>query len=430
MENLFYNDDAGLDWLFAQARRYPLLDAAEEAALDGGKWRAIDELQLLFLADGSTRAYLMRWARQLLDAPPTARNVPDKRHGRLLKRELADYFPGKPLRGALQAFHDALSAADSGTQRSDALRALQLPAALVAGLGELFSGEATPRGAAAALRHWQSIWDTDGEFATLSVAASTRRSMRQRLREYHAARTALVNHNLRLVFSIAGRMGNRNVAYRDLVQEGVFGLMRAAEKFQSSRGYRFSTYAYNWINQAIRRALADQDGIVRLPTQVMEQVGRLHRERMQHIDRTGNEPGAKALAERLELPVAEVEELRALGNLGLSLETPHSADPDDGVNLGATLAGGPFGATAEAAEQRSLRRNLMQRLQQLKPAERNVIVSRWGLESRQATSRAEIGLQMGVSAERVRQLEVSALQKLGGDRELRNTYLDQVEEDG
>lgn len=429
METLYHNDDTGLEWLFAQAREYPLLTAVEEAAIDARKWRAIDDLQLLFLADDAIRAYLARWTQQLLETPPTANNVRDRQHGRLLKRDLSAYLPGKPLHEALQAFHRALNSEGDATPRAT-IKALQLPAALVAGLGELFSGEPTLRGVAAALQHWQTLWNSDDDFPLIDVAATTRRGIRQRLRDYDDARTALVNHNLRLVFSIGNRLGSRNVAYRDLVQEGIFGLMRAAEKFQSSRGYRFSTYAYNWITQSMRRALADQDGIVRLPTQVMEQVGRLHRERMQHIDRTGNEPAARELAQRLNLPLADVEELRTLGNLGLSLETPHSADPDGDINLGSTLAGGPFGATAEAAEQRSLRRSLKQRLQQLKPAERNVIVSRWGLENRQPLSRAEIGLQMGVSAERVRQLEVAALQTLRQDRELLGTYLGEVGEEG
>ncbi|MCB1842870.1 MAG: sigma-70 family RNA polymerase sigma factor [Halioglobus sp.] len=425
MEHVFHNDDAGLDWLFAQARRYPLLDAHEETEFDQRKWRAITDLQTLYLADDATRAYLCRWTRQLLDAPPHARNIAQRQHAQLLRRELADYLPDKALHAELRALHAALQTSRDEDARS-ALASLQLPAALVAGMGELLSGEREPRGVAAALLAWQATWEPTSTPASVA-ADTTRQGIRQKLRDYRSARSKLVNHNLRLVFSIAGRMNTRSVSFRDLVQEGVFGLMRAAEKYETSRGYRFSTYAYNWITQSMRRALADQEGIVRLPTQVMEQVGKLHRERMHHIDKTGEEPGARILAERLDVPLAELEELRVIGNLGLSLETPHTADADEGMNLGATLAGGPFDAAADEAQRVSLQRTLMQRLQQLKPAERSVIVNRWGLEDRQSLSRAEIGLQMGVSAERVRQLEVAALQKLRHDPQLFSTYRDQME---
>ncbi|MDZ7784060.1 MAG: RNA polymerase sigma factor RpoD/SigA [Halioglobus sp.] len=416
-------ENEALEWLFAQARSFPLLDAREEAAIDGRKWRAIDRMQELMVGDAQGHAYLRHWTLQLLENPPDARSVPLRHHALLLKRELADYAPGRAGREALEALQAALDDSGNRPRQLAALRALHLPAALVAGLAELLGGEPEPRGIAAALRYWETCWPGGRGDTPQSASQSARAALLEALRTYHGARARLINHNMRLVFSVAGRFTGGTVPFRDLVQEGMFGLMRAAEKFRADRGNRFSTYAYNWIAQSSRRALADQGGIVRFPTQVTEQIGRLYRERMQTVNRTGEEPTLTELAASLDMAPDEVEGLRQLGNLGISLESP-VADDSDGPTLGDNLADGPFAPTAAAAEHASLRRNLLQRVDALKPVQRTVVMRRWGLHGARAQTRAEIGQDLGVSTERVRQLEMAALEALRGDDQLRETFRD------
>jgi len=419
METRYEAQDAGLEWLFAQARRYPLLEAIEEADIDAAKWAAIAHLQALFLEDAAARHYLSTLVRQLLADPPDAQRIAVRQHARLLRRELGDYLPGKARHGAAQRF---LAALDGGAPTSPAsLAALHLPAALVAGIGEVLTDATDRRGVAAALAYWASTWGDGAASGADRSSVPTRQEMVRQLGVYHRARGKLVNHNLRLVFAIAGRFSGRAMPFRDLVQEGVFGLLRAAEKYRADSGNRFSTYAYNWVLQSMRRALMDQEGVVRLPAQVTEQVSRVYRERLRHLGSTGAEPGTALLAERLGMDIEAVEELLQLGNLGLSLETPRHAG-DDELTLGATLTGGPFGAVSEAAQQHSLRRFLADHLEQLSAVEQRVVTRRWGVDGAPPESRSDLAAQLGVSAERVRQIEANALDKLRGDADLLAAY--------
>lgn len=405
------------DWLYARAHSFPLLDAARERSIDGAKWAALGRIQQCLLVDPAARQFLAQWADNLIAHKPNASVLVDRDHARLLMRECADYLPGKRHRKVLCKLRDALAGAGDPARL---LAELELPAALVAGMAELLAGSLRPASLGAALATWRDGWPGS---AAAPVQDSTRKIMLRALRDYAAARDQLVNHNLRLVFSVVARHDTRFVPYRDLVQEGMFGLIRAAEKFQCERGYRFSTYAYSWINQAVLRALADQSGIVRLPSGVGEQVRRLYRERMEHLSRSGEEPDTAHLAARLGLPEENVERLRGVGNLGVSLD---GGDDDEGPGLGDTLAGGPFPDPDTSTQRTMLRRALAQHLEQLSPAERTVVLRRWGMDDSLPLTRAEIATHIGVSVERVRQLEGMALDKLRRDPAIRSLYCDQA----
>lgn len=417
------NDDSALDWLFTRARKYPLLTAAQEQDIDRDKWHCIEELLRLLVADPMCRTYLGQWATAILDNELDLQDFDNREHYNLLKRELVDLLDGGDRRAALQHFHACMGGSLRAKRDVEAALALQLPASLVAGLAETVSAQPSPRGVAAALQYWHALWRSKPALSRPGVDAKTRALAHERLAGYYAAREALVNHNLRLVFSIAGRMIGRGVAYRDLIQSGVLGLIRAAEKFQHQQGYRFSTYAYNWITQSIRQSIEDTRGIVRYPAGVNEKIARMHRERMTLLGATGQEPDAVTLAERLQMAPDAVRRLQQVGDLSVSLDERPDGDTE-GLALADTLAGEAFDPTQDDAEHASLNRCLLQRLGILEPSERRVVIRRWGLDAGPPLTRAEIALQLQVSAEWVRQLEHSALAKLRGDEVIAKAYRD------
>jgi RNA polymerase sigma factor (sigma-70 family) len=230
-------------------------------------------------------------------------------------------------------------------------------------------------------------------------------------------------HNLRLVYTIANRSRNKGAPFLDLVQEGNLGLLRAAEKFQFARGYRFSTYAFNWITQGIRRYLAESAGAIRFPGHIHEQLGKIHGERGRSLARSGTVMRDKELAGALGLPVAKTRELLQLRNLALSLETPRFED-EPGTTLLDTMPGGPFADPADEAEQSSLNGRLLSEIGRLTPTEQQVVIQRWGLLEEPPLTRAEIAAQLSLSTERVRQLEQSGLDKLGQSETIHAIYSD------
>jgi len=423
------NDDAALDWLFAKARKYPLLTAEDEQEIDAKKWLALQQLQQLFVADEYCRLFLRAWVVNTLQNPPTLEGCEIREHYYLLRREQVGLLKGGAQRPALVKFSKSIAGRASKTRDEKAISALQLPASLVVGLAETLLDEGPLRGAAAALRSWQVQWAPFRQASTVRIDPHTVQALRQYIADYYAARDQLVNHNLRLVCSIAWRLSGRGVPYRDLIQNGVLGLIRAAEKFEQRKGYRFSTYAFNWINQSIRNTVEDQRGIVRYPSGVNEQIARLHRERLHHINTTGNAPDVQTLAQRLRMKPSAVRQLQQVGNLSISLDAPLMGDAE-GLALRETLSGGPFVSTADAAEQESLNRCLMQSISILEPTEQRVVIQRWGLDRGAPRTRAEIAVQMQVSTEWVRQLEVSALAKLRSDAEMVKAYHDHQGFDG
>jgi len=233
-----------------------------------------------------------------------------------------------------------------------------------------------------------------------------------------------VSHNQRLVYSIAGKYNaSQGMSFLDLAQDGVLGLIRAAEKFRYDKGYRFSTYAYSWIGQAIRRGVTDTAETIRYPGHVQEKLSRLYGERSRHLHTTGNTLSEEELANAAGLPADKLSQLLQLRNRAMSLDAPRSGEDGDATILD-SIPGGPFTPTSDDAEQASLQRMLMGRIKQLEPAEQQVLISRWGLEQQRPQSRSELADQMSVSREWIRQLERSALAKLGNDTGVYHAYMD------
>lgn len=426
MQTLDQQDDKDLELMFAEARRYPLLTPEQEREIDGRKWTAVRSLHRLFGDVEEFREYTAMFLHECAVNPPEIKRFANREQHFVLRRELATYFSDGELGAQAAEAAAKLQRLKTAKARASKIDALNLPASLTVGMAVAMlrrAGGQFPDSVADAIATWERQWVPP--VSGLSVDPESMRAVRRELRRYTEARDALVMHNLRLVYSIAARYKGRGVSYLDLVQEGTLGLIRAAEKFEVEKGFRFSTYCFNWITQAVRRYVGDVGTLIRFPTHVQEQMGRLYKERAIEQARTGMEPDDEKLAANLGMDLAKTRELLQLRNLGISLDAPRF-DDDEGTLLD-TLTGDTYGATEDRAEQASLHKFLQTAVNELDSTERQVVVSRWGLHDGPALSRAEIADRMGVSREWVRQLERSALRKLKNQAVVQAAYDDYSE---
>jgi RNA polymerase primary sigma factor len=222
-----------------------------------------------------------------------------------------------------------------------------------------------------------------------------------------AAHDQLVNSNLRLVVSLARRYVGRGMALLDLIQEGNVGLMRAVERFDYRRGFKFSTYATWWIRQSISRAIADQGRTIRMPIHVLDSVNKLTRLQREMTQLRGQPPSLDELARELDLPVERVAELRRIAQDTVSLETPVGEDEDG--TLGDLVEDVGSDMPADVAAFTSLQNQLAQALEGLSERERQVLIMRFGLADGKPRTLEEVGAYFKVTRERIRQLETKAL---------------------
>ena len=407
------------DFYREAGHRHPLLSAKQERQTDLRKWAAARSCLRRVLSEPRGRDLVASFCKGCLNLPPEVERFEPRSLYFSLRKDIAPLLAKGEHAGAITKLHQCIA---TGTDTADLLRLvanMRWPATLMTGIAVVYMrrhGMTQSDLIADALATWIPALRTSYRPARRKSAASVHRA----LQHYLTARDKLVLHNLRLVHKMAWDHTGKGVAHSDLIQDGIIGLIRAAEKYEFRRGYRFTTYAYAWINQHLQRLTEGRGSLISYPAHVTQEINLMHRARLKHMERTGHDPGVDTLVRDTGFSADKVNQLRRLNNITISIDYPEADELE--LRLAANLADPDSERAVRHTEQRSLKQLLRQRMQSLEDREQAVLCGRWGLDGRPRRTFAQLADQLEVSREWVRQLEKSALQKLGREAELSEAY--------
>ncbi|MEH6592346.1 MAG: sigma-70 family RNA polymerase sigma factor [Halioglobus sp.] len=396
-----------------------LLSASQEREADVSKWNAVRSAQHLLLEHEMGRNLLQLFCEQVIDSPPTLETIEQRAQYFLIRKNIVAFLPGKPGVANLEDVLMKLRQEHSAAELLTLLKHPDWPATLVIGLVVVLLrqlGLDCKDATADALQ----VWITPLQGLSSAPDPVLAGQLCQFMNDYMASRDTLIKHNIRLVYKLAMQHRYQSVPLSDLAQDGCAGLLRAAEKYDYRLGYRFSTYAYNWINQQLQSSYKRHSSLVGYPANVQAEINHLYLCRMGYREAHGIEPGFDELAQLAKMPVEKVQKLRKLTNITVSLDQPITGSSE--LNWAETLPDVEAQATSRPAEEMLMNRLVHRRMENLEEMERHVVSARFGLLGREPLTLRELAQELDISSEWARQLEKSALAKLRGDKQLEEAF--------
>ena len=408
---------SGTDFYLQASEHYPLLQAFQEQSTDRRKWAAIRRILRVLLDAPQGREMAVEFLTACAEEPFAIDYFASRAVYFSLRKNISPLLP----KGKFALDRDLLLQAlreDRPTVELLRLTAsIPRSATLVLGLAGMTlhaSKKEFPDAISTALEEWLGAYRSSSPLSAKSL-----KMLRQSITRYQQQRDKLVMHNLRLVHKMAWKYRESRVSHSDLVQEGIAGLIRAAEKYEYMRGFRFTTYAYNWITQTLQRASENRGSLIIIPSNVHAEINKLHKARLDLRELSGLEPATSQLATMTGYSGDKINKLRQLTNITISTDSSPDADERE---VGIQVPDPNSTRGIELAHNSSLKKLLGGCMDGLEERERCVVAARWGLDGQPTLTFAQLAEKMDVSQEWARQLERSALRKLAQSPDLNEAF--------